>query len=61
MKISGLTAYQKEFRHGRVRKNTGRKQKFGSPLKFQIRVTQAEKDFISFSLASLFKHRSRFP
>jgi len=49
MKISGRTAYQKEFGHGGTRKNAGRKQKFGSPLKFQIRVTQEEKDFIAYA------------
>ena len=26
---------------------SGRKQKFGSPLKFQIRVTKEEKDFLT--------------
>ena len=40
MKISGLASYEKEFGHGGARKNAGRKQKFNSPLKFQIRVTQ---------------------
>lgn len=49
MKTSGLAAYEKEFGHGGVRKNAGRKQKFGSPLKFQIRVTQEEKDFITYA------------
>ena len=43
MKTSGLAAYEKEFGHGGARENAGRKQKFGSPLKFQIRVTQEEK------------------
>ena len=49
LKKSGLANYAKEFGHGGARKNSGRKQKFGSPLKFQIRVTQKEKDFISFA------------
>ena len=49
MKRSGLAFYQKEFEHGGARENAGRKQKFGSPLKFQIRVTQEEKDFIAYA------------
>ena len=49
MKTSRLAAYEKEFGHGGARENAGRKQKFGSPLKFQIRVTQEEKDFISYA------------
>ena len=49
MKTSGLAAYEKEFGHGGARENAGRKQKFGSPLKFQIRVTQEEKDFITYA------------
>ncbi len=49
MKTSGLATYEKEFGHGGARENAGRKQKFGSPLKFQIRVTQEEKDFITYA------------
>ena len=49
LKKSGLANYAKEFGHGGARENSGRKQKFASPLKFQIRVTQEEKDFISFA------------
>lgn len=49
MKISGIASYEKEFGHGGARKNAGRKQKFNSPLKFQIRVTQEEKDFIAYA------------
>ena len=49
MKTSGLAAYEKEFGHGGARENAGRKQKFSSPLKFQIRVTQEEKDFITYA------------
>lgn len=48
-KKSGLSSYEKEFGHGGARKNAGRKQKFSSPLKFQIRVTQEEKDFINYA------------
>ena len=49
MKKSGLAAYEKEFGHGGARENAGRKQKFKQPLKFQIRVTQEEKDFINYA------------
>lgn len=38
----------REF-HGGARKNAGRKQKFSMPLKFQIRVTKEEKDFINYA------------
>ncbi len=46
LKKSGLELYEKEFGHGGARKGAGRKQKFGAPLEFQIRVTREEKDFI---------------
>ena len=49
MKVSGLASYEKKFGHGGARKNAGRKQKFGSPLKFQIRVTKEEKDFLTYA------------
>ncbi len=49
MKLSGLASYEKKFGHGGARKNAGRKQKFGSPLKFQIRVTKEEKDFLAYA------------
>jgi len=49
MKASGLACYEKKFGHGGARKNAGRKQKFASPLKFQIRVTKEERDFISYA------------
>ncbi len=49
MKVSGLTSYEKKFGHGGARKNAGRKQKFDSPLKFQIRVTKEEKDFLTYA------------
>ncbi len=48
-KLSGLDSYEKKFLHGGARKNAGRKQKFSMPLKFQIRVTQEEKDFITYA------------
>lgn len=49
LKKSGLASYEKKFEHGGARENAGRKQKFGSPLKFQIRVTQEEKDFLTYA------------
>ena len=69
LKKSGLASYAKEFGYGGVRKNAGRKQKFASPLKFQIRVTQEEKDFITFARkkielfhtnAEVISHNTRF-
>ncbi len=49
MKVSGLSSYEKKFGHGGARENAGRKQKYGSPLKFQIRVTKEEKDFLTYA------------
>ena len=49
LKKSGLADYAKEFGHGGARENAGRKLKFSHPFKFQIRVTQEEKEFISFA------------
>ena len=49
MKKSGLAYYEKKFGHGGARENAGRKQKFGSPLKFQVRVTKEEKDFLAYA------------
>ena len=49
MRCSGLAAYEKKFGHGGARKNAGRKQKYELPLKFQIRVTKEEKDFIAYA------------
>ncbi len=48
-KLLGLASYEKKFGHGGARENAGRKQKFALPLKFQIRVTQEEKVFITFA------------
>jgi len=47
LKKSGLALYEKKFGHGGVRENAGRKTKFASPLKFQIRVTKEEKEFLT--------------
>lgn len=49
MKRSGLSYCEKKFGRGGARENAGRKTKFSLPLKFQIRVTQEEKDFISYA------------
>ena len=49
MKRSGLELYEKKFTHGGARENAGRKKKFSLPLKFQIRVTKEEKDFIQYA------------
>ncbi|MBO5532948.1 MAG: hypothetical protein J5977_10910 [Fibrobacter sp.] len=49
LKKSGIALYEKKFRHGGARENAGRKTKFASPLKFQIRVTKEEKDFLTFA------------
>jgi hypothetical protein len=48
-KKSGLAFYEKKFGHGGARENAGRKIKFTSPLKFQIRVTKEEKDFLFYA------------
>ena len=47
LKKSGLALYEKKFGHGGARENAGRKTKFASPLKFQIRVTKEEKEFLT--------------
>ena len=49
LKKSGIALYEKKFRHGGARENAGRKTKFASPLKFQIRVTKEEKEFLAFA------------
>lgn len=58
MKKSGLAFYEKKFGHGGARENAGRKQKFSQPLKFQIRVTKEEKDFISYAREHDFNYSS---
>ena len=49
LKKSGIALYEKKFRHSGARENADRKTKFASPLKFQIRVTKEEKDFLTFA------------
>ncbi|MCK9171625.1 MAG: hypothetical protein M0P01_14535 [Treponema sp.] len=58
MKKSGLAFYENRFGHGGARENAGRKQKFTQPLKFQIRVTKEEKDFISYAREHNFNYSS---
>ncbi|NLM01707.1 MAG: hypothetical protein GX220_09695 [Treponema sp.] len=58
MKKSGLASYEKKFGHGGARENAGRKQKFSQPLKFQIRVTEEEKEFISYAREHNFNYSS---
>ncbi|MCF0116518.1 MAG: hypothetical protein HUJ61_00530 [Bacilli bacterium] len=58
LKLSGLKDYEKTFTHGGARENAGRKQKYSSPLKYQIRVTQEEKDFIMYAREKNFDYLS---
>lgn len=63
LKKSGLGFYKKVFSHGGARENAGRKQKLSKPLKYQMRVTEDEKEFIQYareqkiSYASLMKKK----
>lgn len=58
LKKSGLSFYEKKYGRGGSRKNAGRKQKFSQPLKFQIRVTEEEKEFISYAREHNFNYTS---
>ncbi len=58
MKKSGLSFYEKKFGHGGPRENAGRKQKYSQTLKFQIRVTEEEKEFISYAREHNFNYSS---
>jgi len=58
MKKSGLSFYEKKFGRGGPRENAGRKKKFSQPLKFQIRVTEEEKEFISYAREHNFNYSS---
>lgn len=49
LKKSGLGFCKKVFSHGGTRENAGRKQKFSKPLKYQMRVTEDEKEFIQYA------------
>ena len=49
LKASGLAYYEKKFGHGGAGENAGRKPKYSKPLTIQMRVTQEEKNFISFA------------
>ena len=46
---SGEKYYKETFTRGGARKGAGRKPKTGSVLKFQIRVSQKEKDFLHYA------------
>ncbi|MCI5829210.1 MAG: hypothetical protein SPJ89_10140 [Treponema sp.] len=52
--LSGEDYYEKHFSRGGKRIGAGRKTKFSTPLKYQIRVTQQEKDFINMARANNF-------
>ncbi|AAS10723.1 MULTISPECIES: hypothetical protein [Treponema] len=56
-KLSGDNYYEFHFGHGGKRPGAGRKQKLGSPLKFQIRVTEEEKEFISYAREHNFDYK----
>lgn len=58
LKKSGLSFCEKKFGRGGPRKNAGRKQKFSQPLKIQIRVTEEEKEFISYAREHNFNYSS---
>ena len=55
--LSGDNYYEFHFGHGGKRPGAGRKQKLGSPLKFQIRVTEEEKEFISYACEHKFDYK----
>ena len=55
--MSGDNYYEIHFGHGGKRAGAGRKQKLGSPLKFQIRVTEEEKEFISYAREHNFDYK----
>ena len=47
--LSGENYYKEKFSHGGKRKNAGRKTKTGVVLKFQIRVSEKEKEFLNYA------------
>ena len=47
--ISGENFYKETFTHGGKRENAGRKPKTGVVLKFQVRLSEKEKEFIDFA------------
>lgn len=49
--ISGENYCKIAFGHGGQRKNAGRKPKLGIVLKFQIRVSEKEKEFLQYARA----------
>lgn len=47
--ISGEKYYRETFGHGGARKGAGRKTKTGVVLKFQVRVSEKEKEFLQYA------------
>jgi len=48
-KLSGDKYYQETFSHGGKREGAGRKPKTGVVLKFQVRLSEKEKEFINYA------------
>ena len=55
-KLSGDEYYEKNFTRGGKRPGAGRKQKYAEPLKFQMRVSKQEKEFLFFARAHNFDY-----
>ena len=55
-KLSGQEYYEKTFKRGGKRAGAGRKQKYAEPLKFQMRVSKLEKDFLAFARSHNFDY-----
>lgn len=55
-KLSGEEYYEKKFTRGGKRIGAGRKQKYAEPLKFQMRVSKQEKEFLAFARAHNFDY-----
>ena len=55
-KLSGDEYYKKNFTRGGKRAGAGRKQKYAEPLKFQMRVSKQEKEFLFFARAHNFDY-----
>ena len=47
--LSGEKYYKETFKHGGKRKGAGRKPKTGVVLKFQVRLSAKEKEFINYA------------
>lgn len=55
--LSGDNYYETHFGHGGKRAGAGRKQKLALPLKYQIRVTEEEKEFIHYAREHSFDYK----